>query len=105
MEEPLFLGFSWWRRVLLAIAVGVLACDTSTFGSIGVGVRAAWVGSPAQRVVQVNFWEAGDCFVIPNGTRVLLNGKALRLTMAGGSSHQIFATGHRTRKLERSIGP
>src|SRR4051794_17314539 len=80
----LFVGFSWWRRLLLTSAVSVLACDTSPFGLIGIGVRAAWVGSPPQRIVQVNFWEAGDCFVIPNGTRVLLNGKALRLTMAGG---------------------
>ena len=91
------MEFSWWRRVLLTIAVGVLACDTSPLGSIGIGVRAAWVGSPAQRVVQVNFWEDGDCFVIPSGTRVLLNGKALRLTMAGGKLTPNFATGHKTR--------
>jgi hypothetical protein len=42
------------------------------------------VGSPAQRVVQVEFWKRGDCFTIPSGTRVSLNGEPLHLSMAGG---------------------
>ncbi|MET0794478.1 MAG: hypothetical protein ABW061_23350 [Polyangiaceae bacterium] len=47
-------------------------------------MRSAWLGSPAQRVVEVQFWKPGDCFVVPEGTHVVLNGEALQLVSAGG---------------------
>lgn len=69
---------------LAAFAFGVLSCACNPFKSVGISVRTQWVGSPAQRVVQVEFWKRGDCFTIPSGTRVLLNGEPLHLSMAGG---------------------
>jgi hypothetical protein len=68
------------------LALGLVSCGGKPFKSIGIGVRTEWVGSPPQRVVQVELWNPGRCFTIPKGTRVLLNGKELHLSMAGGNA-------------------
>ena len=74
----------WGQRLLHAFAMGLLSCDSNPLRSIGMGVRMEWVGSPAERVIQVEFWKPGECFVLPSGTRVLLNGRELHVTLAGG---------------------
>ena len=73
------------QRLLHAFALGLVSCGNNPFKTVGIGVRTEWVGSPAQRVVQVEIWKSGKCFVIPKGTHVLLNGKELRMSMAGGN--------------------
>lgn len=84
MRDRPIAGLSWGQRLLQAFALGLVSCGSNPLKTIEIGVRTEWVGSPAQRVVQVEFWKPGKCFVIPNGTRVLLNGKELHLSMAGG---------------------
>jgi len=84
MRNGPLAGLRWGQRLLHAFALGLVSCGGNPLKSIGIGVRTEWVGSPAQRVVQVEFWKPGKCFVIPNGTRVLLNGKELQMSMAGG---------------------
>lgn len=85
MRERPLVGLSWGQRLLHAFALGLVSCRSNPFKTVGIGVRTEWVGSPPQRVVQVEFWKPGKCFVIPNGARVLLNGKELRMSMAGGN--------------------
>ena len=84
MERPLCARLRWGRCTLLAIAVGMFGCKPNPLADIDIDVRTEWVGSPAERVVQVHFSKLSECVAIPSGARVVLNDKPLHLTSVGG---------------------
>jgi hypothetical protein len=84
MLRTLAFDLSSGRRLLWPLAMSLFSCGSGPLRAVGIDVRTAWLGSPAQRVVEVQFWKTGDCFVVPEGTRVVLNGEALLLVSAGG---------------------
>src|SRR5207244_2502829 len=49
----------------------------------GVEVSLGWVASPMRRVIDVQFWKPGECFVIPDGAVVQLNGTPLKMVSRG----------------------
>ena len=65
------------------LAMSLFSGGSEPLRSLGIEVRSRWSGSPAERVVEVQFWKTGDCFVTPEGTRVSLNGTPLQMITAG----------------------
>ena len=51
--------------------------------SPAVDVRTQWLAAPGERVIEVQFWVPEDCFVVPEGTRVRLDGEDLALVSRG----------------------
>ena len=103
MRNGPLAGLRWGQRLLHAFALGLVSCGGNPLKSIGIGVRTEWVGSPAQRVVQVEFWKPGKCFVIPNGTRVLLNGTPKFVGTVGLDTTKVAV--QLTRKLPTATPP
>jgi len=83
---PVF-DFSLTRALSLLwpLAVTSIPGGCGPLHDVGIEVSLGWVGSPMRRVVDVQFFffESGDCFVIPEGTQVSLNGVPLRLALRG----------------------
>jgi hypothetical protein len=64
--------------------MSLLSCASGPLHTVSVAVKCIFDGWPTpRRVVQVEFYKSGDCFVIPPGTSVALNGQLLELVSAG----------------------
>lgn len=64
--------------------MSLFSCASGPLRTVSVAVKCFFDGWPTpRRVVQVEFYKSGDCFVIPQGTRVALNGRLLELVSAG----------------------
>jgi hypothetical protein len=70
--------------LLWPLAIGFLggACSGPLRG-VTVEVSLGWTGNPMRRVIDVQFSTPGDCFVIPDGTSVALNGAPLKIVSRG----------------------
>jgi hypothetical protein len=69
--------------LLCPLAMGLFSGGSGPLRGVGVEVTSRWFGSPAERVVEVQFWRAGECFETPPGTVVSLNGTPLQIITAG----------------------
>ena len=83
------LGFWPFSSLLSVFVMSVLSCNSGALSSVGVDVRCVFDGRPERRrVVEVEFWKSGDCFIVPEGTRVALNGQLLQLVSLGARRAQ-----------------